>query len=104
MNRDELVRRLRELASEMAASTSPGELQRAPSVRKGIQTHDKEDSLTSYAFSSIDALEYLLAVESEFGIAFEDEDLSQEMMVSEDELVEYILARLPEASSEQAQS
>ena len=51
------------------------------------------DSLTDrYGFSSIDALEFLLALEKEFGITLADENLDEEVLSSATALAKHIAA------------
>jgi acyl carrier protein len=54
---------------------------------------DDDNLLLRYGFTSLDALEYLLALEEEFGITFEDEDLNEEVLSSADRLADYIMSR-----------
>jgi acyl carrier protein len=50
-----------------------------------------DNILARYDFNSIDALEYLLIVEEKFGVTFEDEDLTEEILTSAERLAEYIM-------------
>lgn len=87
MERPEVLERLQQIAQDLMTSKSGGEAPRAAAAS------ETDDLLARYGFNSIDALEYLLALEEEFEIMFEDEDLSQEMVSSADRLADYIIAQ-----------
>lgn len=84
MNNQMVIERLQQLAAETASSQSRGNV-----------TSDAGDDnlLRRYGLSSIDALEFLLAVEEEFEIAIDDEDLSEELVSSASRLTHYIMER-----------
>jgi acyl carrier protein len=50
--------------------------------------------LETYGFSSLDALEFLLLLEEELGVTFEDEDLNEDILTSDSKLADYITAQL----------
>lgn len=89
MDRAEVLERLKQIAQDLMASKSGGAAPPAAATA-GDET---DDLLARYGFNSIDALEYLLALEEEFDIMFEDEDLSQEMVSSADRLADYVIAQ-----------
>ncbi|MGA8116456.1 MAG: phosphopantetheine-binding protein [Actinocatenispora sp.] len=78
MDQEAVVEKLHEIARGFAASSGR------------TVTQGSSNFLQSYGFTSLDALEFLLLVEEQFDITFEDEDLSEEILTSENRLAEYI--------------
>jgi acyl carrier protein len=70
--------------SEASADTHPVD----------VATVAEENLLHRFGFSSIEALEYLLAVEEEFGITLEDEELSEETLASAGKLADRVLRQI----------
>ena len=83
MNNETVLERLQALAAETASTQS----------RRASPEADDDNLLRRYGLSSVDALEFLLAVEEEFGISIDDEDLSEDLVSSASGLTEYILQR-----------
>ena len=52
-----------------------------------------ENLVEEIGFNSVDALEILVWVENEFDIRFPDEDLSSELLISLDNLADYVIRR-----------
>jgi acyl carrier protein len=74
----EIKNTLRKLmAQTLGCSTQPDEI-------KG------EDLITELGITSVDSLEILIAIESEFKITIPDEDLNQKLVSSLDSLESYI--------------
>lgn len=93
MSIDEVIAVLHEVAEEMVVE-SDGTLRLPPEESRG------DNLLEMYGFRSIDALEYLLAIEERLGVTFEDEDLSEEIVTSATRLAQYILERVPTTSGD----
>lgn len=87
MDRGEVLLIVHKTAAEFAASNDR-EIIANPS------DNEEDNLLNRYGFSSLDALEYLLVLEEKFGITFEDEDLTEDVLSSAEALATYILARL----------
>lgn len=84
MNRETIVEQIHQVAQELA--TSDG---------RTVTASTSPNLLDRYGFTSLDALEFLLQLEERLGVTFEDEDLSEERLTSEDRLAEYIMEQLP---------
>jgi acyl carrier protein len=75
-------------AAEMMAARDGGVIEHGSAV-----STEGADSLTDrYGFSSIDALEFLLVLEKEFGITLADENLNGEVLSSATALAKHIAA------------
>jgi acyl carrier protein len=83
VDRAEVLLTIHKTAAEFAASNG----------RETVTSAGDDDLLARYAFSSLDALEYLLILEEKFAITFEDEDLTEEVLSSAEGLASYIMAR-----------
>ena len=82
MNRENVIETIHEIAQELAASS-------------GREVADSGTNLLErYGFTSLDALEFLLQLEERFGVTFEDEDLSESTLTSDDKLATYIMDQL----------
>lgn len=53
-----------------------------------------KDLIHEFGISSVDALEILVMIESKFNITIDDNDLSQELVSSLDNLINYVRRRL----------
>ncbi|MFF8730093.1 phosphopantetheine-binding protein [Streptomyces sp. NPDC015171] len=82
MNRDEVLQEIHQIAKEFAASSGR------------TVNENSENFLDAYGFTSLDALEFLLLLEERFGVTFEDEDLTEDTLTSEDRLADYVIERL----------
>jgi acyl carrier protein len=85
LDRAEVLLAVHKAAAEFAATNGR---QVSPDLGE-----DDIDLLARYGFTSLDALEYLLVLEEKFGITFEDENLTQEVLSSAAGLVTYIISR-----------
>jgi acyl carrier protein len=86
VDRAEVLLIVHKTAAELAAVNNP--------VTADDPVGDEADNLLlRYGFNSLDALEYLLVLEEKFGITFEDEDLTEDVLSSADALVSYIMVR-----------
>jgi acyl carrier protein len=85
MDRDMIIEKVHQVAGELAASSG--------------RTIGEANSnlLERYGFTSLDALEFLLLLEEQFGVTFEDEDLSENTLTSDAQLADYIQAQLSPA-------
>lgn len=63
-----------------------------------------KDLVKSLGLNSISTIEFLIWVETEFGIEIADEDLSVDLIDDLDRLAEYVVAAGGEATPEPAQS
>lgn len=81
MERIELIDGMHAIARQMAESNG-----------RQVAT-DGSSILNRYGFTSLDALEYLLVLEETYGVTFEDEDLSEEILTSDERLADYIIER-----------
>jgi acyl carrier protein len=81
VERTELITGMHDIAKRMAESNG-----------RTVGT-DGASILNRYGFTSLDALEYLLVLEETYGVTFEDEDLSEDILLSDDRLADYILER-----------
>lgn len=86
MDRGEVLLIVHKTAAEFAASNDREVVDNPPES-------EADNLLTRYGFSSLDALEYLLVLEEKFGITFEDEDLTENVLSSAEALASYILTR-----------
>lgn len=77
---------IKEKVSEIVIKTMKSSL--SPSEIKGA------DLIHEFGISSVDALEILIGIESEFGITIDDNDLSQELVSTLDNLVNYVQKHL----------
>jgi acyl carrier protein len=53
---------------------------------------------TELGLNSIDSMEILIRVESEFGIRIDDDDLDLALLASLDHLESYVVGRLPQSA------
>ncbi|MFI1826477.1 phosphopantetheine-binding protein [Streptomyces sp. NPDC020412] len=82
MQREEVLQDIHQIAKEFATSSGR------------TVNENSANFLDRYGFTSLDALEFLLLLEERFGVTFEDEDLTEETLTSEDKLADYIVERL----------
>lgn len=82
MNRENVIENIHVVAQELAASS-------------GREVAGSGTNLLErYGFTSLDALEFLLQLEERFGVTFEDEDLSEGTLTSDEKLASYITDQL----------
>ena len=81
MNREEVIIKLKEIIIKT----------RELSVE--LEQIKGENLVEEIGFNSVDALEILVWVENEFDIRFPDEDLSSELLISLDNLADYVIRR-----------
>lgn len=81
MGREEMKKTLKKLAEEMFEGTIEGEFEEI-----NLAEH--------YAMTSIDVLEYILSIETEFDFEFEDDDLVPETLESGKKLLDIIEGRM----------
>ncbi|MGA4850953.1 phosphopantetheine-binding protein [Streptomyces sp. G5(2025)] len=82
MQHKEVQQEIRQIAKEFATSSGR------------TVNENSTNFLEAYGFTSLDALEFLLLLEEHFGVTFEDEDLTEETLTSEERLVDYVAERL----------
>jgi acyl carrier protein len=88
MDNEQILDIVHQRAAEMMAARDGEVIERGSAV-----STQGADSLTDrYGFSSIDALEFLLALEKEFGITLADENLNGEVLSSATALAKHIAA------------
>ena len=80
MNREEVIIKLKEIIIK--------------TMELSVELQIKGENLVEeIGFNSVDALEILVWVENEFDIRFPDEDLSSELLISLDNLADYVIRR-----------
>lgn len=88
MDDEQILDMVHQRAAEMMAARDGEVIEHGSAV-----STEGADSLTDrYGFSSIDALEFLLALEKEFGITLADENLNEEVLSSATALAKHIAA------------
>lgn len=88
MERDQVLTIVQDTANEFAKSNGHDVSE------EGVS----DDLLTSYGFTSLDALEFLLVIEEKFDITLEDEELTEAVLSSISQLVDSIHARVEDRS------
>jgi acyl carrier protein len=78
---EDVIAEFHAIAAEMARA----------SEGQGAALGDADNLLAAYDLSSVDVLEFLLIVEERFGMTFEDEDLTEEMVSSAKDLASYVM-------------
>lgn len=58
-----------------------------------------DDLIHDYGISSVDALEILIGIEAQFNITIDDNDLSQQLVATIDNLVNYVTERMQYAQA-----
>ena len=81
MNREEVIRKLKEI------------IIKTMELSVELEQIKGENLVEEIGFNSVDALEILVWVENEFDIRFPDEDLSSELLISLDNLADYVIRR-----------
>lgn len=88
MDDEQILDMVHQRAAEMMAARD-GEVVEHGSA---VSTEGADSLMDRYGFSSIDALEFLLALEKEFGITLADENLNGEVLSSATALAKHIAA------------
>ena len=81
MNREEVIIKLKEI------------IIKTMELSVELEQIKGENLVEAIGFNSVDALESLVWVENEFDIRFPDEDLSSELLISLDNLADYVIRR-----------
>ena len=81
MNREEVIIKLKEI------------IIKTMELSVELEQIKGENLVEEIGFNSVDALEILVWVENEFAIRFPDEDLSSELLISLDNLADYVIRR-----------
>ena len=81
MNREEVIIKLKEI------------IIKTMELSVELEKIKGENLVEEIGFNSVDALEILVWVENEFDIRFPDEDLSSELLISLDNLADYVIRR-----------
>ena len=81
MNREEVIIQLKEI------------IIKTMELSVELEQIKGENLVEEIGFNSVDALEILVWVENEFDIRFPDEDLSSELLISLDNLADYVIRR-----------
>ena len=81
MNREEVIIKLKEI------------IIKTMELSVELEQIKGENLVEEIGFNSVDALEILVWVENEFDIRFPDEDLSSELLISLDNLADYVVRR-----------
>ena len=81
MNREEVIIKLKEI------------IIKTMELSVELEQIKGENLVEEIGFNSVDALEILVWVENEFDIRFPDEDLSSELLISLDNLADYVIRR-----------
>ena len=81
MNREEVIIKLKEI------------IIKTMELSVELEQIKGENLVEEIGFNSVDALESLVWVENEFDIRFPDEDLSSELLISLDNLADYVIRR-----------
>ena len=81
MNREEVIIKLKEI------------IIKTMELSVELEQIKGENLVEEIGFNSVDALEILVWVENEFDIMFPDEDLSSELLISLDNLADYVIRR-----------
>lgn len=62
------------------------------------ESFSSSELVTVLGLSSVDSIEILIRIESEFGIRVDDEDLDLKLLSSLDRLEDYVIRRLPKSA------
>ena len=81
MNREEVIIKLKEI------------IIKTMELSVELEQIKGENLVEEIGFNSVDALEILVWVENEFDIRFPDEDLSSGLLISLDNLADYVIRR-----------
>lgn len=81
MNREEVIIKLKEI------------IIKTMELSVELEQIKGENLVEEIGFNSVDVLEILVWVENEFDIRFPDEDLSSELLISLDNLADYVIRR-----------
>ena len=81
MNREEVIIKLKEI------------IIKTMELSVELEQIKGENLVEEIGFNSVDALEILVWVENEFDIRFPDEGLSSELLISLDNLADYVIRR-----------
>ena len=81
MNREEVIIKLKEI------------IIKTMELSVELEQIKGENLVEEIGFNSVDALEILVWVENEFDIRFPDEDLISELLISLDNLADYVIRR-----------
>ena len=81
MNREEVIIKLKEI------------IIKTMELSVELEQIKGENLVEEIGFNSVGALEILVWVENEFDIRFPDEDLSSELLISLDNLADYVIRR-----------
>ena len=79
--RDDIIKRVKEIVSEVLENSDD------------IANLKPEDSLLDYGITSINYIRIIVEIEQEYGIEFDDDDLSIETLKTLNDLVDYIIDR-----------
>jgi acyl carrier protein len=88
VNDEQVLGIVHQRAAEMMAARDGEVIERGSAV----STEGPDSLMDRYGFSSIDALEFLLVLEKEFGITLADENLNGEVLSSASALAKHIAA------------
>ena len=79
--RDDIIKRVKEIVSEVLENSDD------------IANLKPEDSLLDYGITSVNYIRIIVELEQEYGIEFDDDDLSIETLKTLNDLVDYIIDR-----------